>query len=158
MWNELEYLENEFVSFKNQEEDLKYMIKTLEKDEKIETNITTLRRINHQINNYKKVLLQVEAYDPEPYYELVCHYNRLKQSNERKLFPRKHIKRNKDIVVSVLSGETLKSTASQYNLTRERVRQIVAYYCAKINSKYQLLSLKDKRALSDSLIPKINAL
>ena len=41
--------------------------------------------------------------------------------------------RNKKIVVKVLNGETLDNVGIKFQITRERVKQIVSKYCQRTN-------------------------
>ena len=56
-------------------------------------------------------------------------------------------KRNADLTIDVLNGETLKNTGLKYEICLERVRQIVAKTCRKANKdKY---SNMPRRATTD---------
>ncbi len=47
----------------------------------------------------------------------------------------KFLERNIEIVEKVLSGKTLDSVATQFDVTRQRVRQIVFSTCRRVDAK-----------------------
>ena len=70
----------------------------------------------------------------------------------------KKTQRNRGLLVSVLAGATLKETAEHFNISIERVRQIVFTRIRADHYKYWLLhpkTLKQFRKDADILIPKI---
>ena len=53
------------------------------------------------------------------------------------------VERNKCIVKNVLEGSTFSEQAHKYNLTKERIRQIVLRYCRKSNEGFLRMLQRD---------------
>lgn len=53
------------------------------------------------------------------------------------------VERNRCIVKDVLEGSTLSEQARKYNVTKERIRQIVSIYCRKSNPGFLRMLQRD---------------
>ncbi len=150
---------SEFREYKQRVNSLNYILTTLEKErDDAKRNLINpthelndymvVNNLNVEIEKYVSKMREMKRFDTRPYYYLY---------KQRKFKATENFKRDKDIAVSVLAGETLSSTANRHDLSQARARQLT-WHVIRLVEPLNKDNLKNKRARKDILIPLIKAL